>query len=41
VIYNGLGLIGLQAGPTFIVTAIVLLVAVTIDTLARRRSPGG
>jgi len=41
VIYNGLGLIGLSAGPTFIVTAIVLLVAVTIDTLARRRSPGG
>ena len=41
VIYNGLGLLGLSAGPTFIVTAIVLLVAVTIDTLARRRSPGG
>jgi D-xylose transport system permease protein len=41
VIYNGLGLIGLSAGPTFIVTALVLLAAVTIDTLARRRSPGG
>jgi D-xylose transport system permease protein len=37
VIYNGLGLIGLSAGPTFIVTALVLLAAVTIDTLARRR----
>jgi D-xylose transport system permease protein len=37
VIYNGLGLIGLAAGPTFIVTALVLLAAVTIDTLARRR----
>jgi D-xylose transport system permease protein len=37
VIYNGLGLIGLAAGPTFIVTALVLLTAVTIDTLARRR----
>jgi len=41
VIYNGLGLIGLSTAATFIVTAIVLLVAVTIDTLARRRSPGG
>jgi D-xylose transport system permease protein len=37
VIYNGLGLIGLAAGPTFMVTALVLLAAVTIDTLARRR----
>jgi D-xylose transport system permease protein len=37
VIYNGLGLIGLSAGATYIVTALVLLVAVTIDTLARGR----
>jgi D-xylose transport system permease protein len=36
---NGLGLIGLSAAATYIVTAIVLLAAVTIDTLARRRSP--
>jgi D-xylose transport system permease protein len=36
---NGLGLIGLSAAATDIVTAIVLLAAVTIDTLARRRSP--
>jgi len=41
VIYNGLGLIGMSTAATFIVTAIVLLVAVTIDTLASRRSPGG
>ena len=37
VIYNGLFLIGLTAGATYIVTALVLLVAVTIDTLARGR----
>ncbi len=36
-IYNGLGLIGLSAAATDIVTAIVLLVAVTVDTLASRR----
>jgi ABC-type xylose transport system permease subunit len=36
-IYNGLGLIGLSAAATDIVTAIVLLAAVTIDTQARRR----
>jgi D-xylose transport system permease protein len=36
---NGLGLIGMSAAATDIVTAIVLLAAVTIDTLARRRSP--
>lgn len=39
VIYNGLGLIGMSTAATDIVTAIVLLAAVTIDTLARRRSP--
>jgi ABC-type xylose transport system permease subunit len=35
-IYNGLGLLGMSAAATDIVTAIVLLAAVTIDTLARR-----
>jgi D-xylose transport system permease protein len=34
---NGLGLIGMSAAATDIVTALVLLAAVTIDTLARRR----
>jgi D-xylose transport system permease protein len=38
VIYNGLGLLGLNSADTLIVTAIVLLIAVTIDTLARRRA---
>jgi len=36
VIYNGLGLLGLSAAVTDIVTALVLLAAVTVDTLARR-----
>jgi D-xylose transport system permease protein len=35
-IYNGLGLLGLSAAITDIVTALVLLAAVTVDTLARR-----
>ena len=35
-IANGLGLIGLSAPDTDIVTAIVLLAAVSVDTLARR-----
>lgn len=35
-IYNGLGLLGLSAATTDIVTAIVLLAAVTVDTLTRR-----
>ncbi len=38
VIYNGLELLGLGAAPQYIWTAIVLLAAVTVDTLARRRS---
>jgi D-xylose transport system permease protein len=38
VIYNGLGLLGLGAAPQYLWTAIVLLAAVTVDTLARRRS---
>ena len=36
VIYNGLELLGLGAAPQYIWTAIVLLAAVTVDTLARR-----
>jgi D-xylose transport system permease protein len=40
-IYNGLSLIGMSAAATDIVTAIVLLAAVTIDTLARRRGTTG
>ncbi len=35
---NGLGLINVSAGTKFIVTAIVLLAAVTLDSIARRRS---
>jgi D-xylose transport system permease protein len=38
VIYNGLQLLGLGAAPQYIWTALVLLAAVTVDTLARRRS---
>ena len=38
VIYNGLQLLGLGAAPQNIWTAVVLLAAVTVDTLARRRS---
>jgi D-xylose transport system permease protein len=38
VIYNGLDLLGLGAAPQYIWTAAVLLAAVTVDTLARRRS---
>ena len=37
-IYNGLGLIGMSTAATDIVTALVLLAAVTIDTQARRSS---
>jgi D-xylose transport system permease protein len=35
-INNGMGLIGLSAATQFIVTALVLLAAVTVDSLARR-----
>jgi D-xylose transport system permease protein len=38
VIYNGLELLGLGAAPQYIWTAAVLLAAVTVDTLSRRRS---
>ncbi len=38
---NGMGLLGFSAASKFMVTAIVLLAAVTIDALARRgRTPG-
>ncbi len=35
-IYNGMGLLGLSAALQYVVTALVLLAAVTIDALARR-----
>jgi D-xylose transport system permease protein len=35
-IYNGLGLLGIAAATQFMVTALVLLAAVSIDALARR-----
>ena len=41
VIYNGLELLGLGAAPQYMWTAAVLLAAVTVDTLARRRSSTG
>ncbi len=37
-IYNGMGLIGLSADAQYMVTALVLLAAVTVDALARRSS---
>jgi D-xylose transport system permease protein len=37
-IENGLGLLNVSAGTKFIVTGIVLLAAVTLDSLSRRRS---
>jgi D-xylose transport system permease protein len=38
---NGMGLLGFSAAAKFIVTALVLLIAVTIDALARRNRPHG
>ena len=35
-IENGLGLLGLSAGTKFVITALVLLLAVTVDSLARK-----
>ena len=35
-IYNGMGLLGMSAASQYMVTALVLLAAVTIDALARR-----
>jgi len=40
-IANGMGLLGFSAAAQFIVTALVLLIAVTIDALARRNRPAG
>ena len=40
-IYNGMGLLGLAASYQFMVTALVLLAAVTIDSLARRGRTSG
>ncbi len=37
-VFNGLGLMGISAAGTDIATAIVLLAAVTLDSLVRRRS---
>jgi D-xylose transport system permease protein len=37
-VFNGLGLIGISSAGTDIATAIVLIVAVTVDSLVRRRS---
>jgi D-xylose transport system permease protein len=37
-IYNGMGLLGLSASTQFMVTALVLLAAVTVDAVARRGS---
>ena len=39
-IENGMGLLGFDAASKIMVTAVVLLVAVTIDALARRNRPG-
>ena len=38
-IYNGMGLVGFDASTQFMVTALVLLGAVTIDALSRRNHP--
>jgi D-xylose transport system permease protein len=35
-IYNGMGLLSIQASVQYMVTALVLLAAVTVDALARR-----
>jgi D-xylose transport system permease protein len=40
-IYNGMGLLGLAASFQYMVTALVLLAAVTIDSLARRGRTSG
>lgn len=41
VVYNGLALMGISAAGQFIATAIVLLVAASIDALVRRRGSTG
>jgi D-xylose transport system permease protein len=40
-IYNGMGLIGLAADYQYMITALVLLAAVTVDALARRGRTAG
>jgi D-xylose transport system permease protein len=35
-IYNGMGLLGMSAASQNMITALVLLAAVTVDALARR-----
>jgi D-xylose transport system permease protein len=40
-IYNGMGLLGLEAYVQYMVTALVLVAAVTIDALSRRSRPAG
>lgn len=39
-VFNGLGLMGINAAGTDIATAIVLIAAVTLDSLVRRRATG-
>jgi D-xylose transport system permease protein len=38
VVYDGLGLLGVSAAGQYMATAVVLLVAVTVDSVVRRRS---
>ncbi len=38
---NGMGLLGFSAAAKYVVTALVLLIAVTIDAIARRNRPAG
>lgn len=38
-IYNGMGLLGISAATQYMVTALVLLAAVTIDAVSRRNRP--
>jgi D-xylose transport system permease protein len=40
-IANGMGLLGFSAAAQYIVTALVLLIAVTLDAIARRNRPEG
>ncbi|MGD1051291.1 MAG: ABC transporter permease [Solirubrobacteraceae bacterium] len=40
-IYNGMGLIGLNADIQYMITALVLLAAVTVDALSRRGTTSG
>ena len=36
---NGMGLLGVSAAAKYVVTALVLIIAVTIDAIARRNRP--